>query len=178
MASRASSEMGAAHGHTEIPSLPRLGTTWYERGTRYWLCRARIALGLLVASAILVFFALSLYGGFTSQWSPTARTVADWTQAAGSCVAVIWGWLKQRRDHRAGVLEPPTPADSLAAMSAHRTRAPGLSVTGRGLVLVLAPVMPVVAAWCVGWFVAYASVREYPSEVGARRWLDDHSTRA
>ncbi|WP_244189245.1 hypothetical protein [Streptomyces incarnatus] len=163
--------MGAAQGHTEIPSLPRLGTTWYERGTRYWLRRARIALGLLVASAILAFFALSLYGGFTSQWSPPARTAADWVQAAGSCVAVVWGWLKQRRDHRAGLLEPPTPADSLAAMSAHKTRTPGLSVTGRGLALVLAPIMPVVAAWCVGWFLAYATVREYPSEVGARRWL-------
>ncbi|MGW7817769.1 hypothetical protein ACWGLF_06460 [Streptomyces puniciscabiei] len=44
-------------------------------------------------------------------------------------------------------------------------------MTGRGLVLVLAPVMPVVAAWCVGWFLAYATVREYPSKVGARRRL-------
>ncbi|MEU8691167.1 hypothetical protein [Streptomyces sp. NPDC048665] len=176
MASRASSDTGAARGQVGIPSLPRLGTAWYERGTRYWLCRARIALGLLVASAIVVFFSLSLYDGFTSEWSPAARTTSYWVQAAGSCVAVVWGWLKQRRDHRAGLLAPPSPAESLAAMRAHKRRAPGLSVTGRGLVLILAPVMPMVAAWCVGWFLAYATVREYPSEAGARRWFEEHST--
>ncbi|MFK0136187.1 hypothetical protein [Streptomyces murinus] len=178
MASKASSETRPAGGRAEIPSLPQLGTTWYEHGARYWLRRAWIAFGLLVVSALLVFFSLSLYDGFTSEWSPAARTAADRVQIAGSCVAVVWGWLKQRRDHRAGLLDPPGPLDSASARRDHNRRTPGLVAAGRGLLLVLAPVMPMVAAWCVGWFLAHLTVRQYPSEVGARRRLEAQKGRS
>ncbi|MFF3575690.1 hypothetical protein [Streptomyces mirabilis] len=30
----------AYHTPAHIPALPKLGTTWYERGVRYWLRRA------------------------------------------------------------------------------------------------------------------------------------------
>ena len=56
MASKASSETRPAGGRAEIPSLPQLGTTWYEHGARYWLRRVWIALGLLVVSALRVVF--------------------------------------------------------------------------------------------------------------------------
>lgn len=36
-----------------IPSLPRLGTTWYARGPRYWLRRVWSAFGLLVVAALM-----------------------------------------------------------------------------------------------------------------------------
>ncbi|MEV6052852.1 hypothetical protein [Streptomyces sp. NPDC052107] len=176
MASRASSETSATVGGDRIPALPGLGTTWYRRGPRYWLRRCWTAFGLLLASALLVFFAVSVYRGFTSEWSATARTVSDWVQVAGACVGVVWGWLRQRRDHRRRLLDPPSPAESLAARRGQRSRAPGRVALGRGLALVLAPVLPMVAAWCVGWFAGHVTVREYPSEVGARRWLEAHPT--
>lgn len=34
-----------------------------------------------------------------------------------------------------------------------------------------------IAAWGVGWFVAMLTVREYPSEVGARRWVQEKTPR-
>ncbi|MFD9276576.1 hypothetical protein ACFWD7_04725 [Streptomyces mirabilis] len=60
----------------------------------------------------------------------------------------------------------------------HNRRAPGLVAAGRGLVILAAPVMPAFAAYIVGWLVAWLTVREYPSEVGARRWLQEHGSSA
>lgn len=31
--------------------------------------------------------------------------------------------------------------------------------------------MPAFAAYLVGWLIAWLTVREYPSETGARRWM-------
>lgn len=47
-----------------IPALPGLGTTWYERGTRYWLRRASGALLWFVVMAFFCYIALVLYGSF------------------------------------------------------------------------------------------------------------------
>ncbi|MFI5796486.1 hypothetical protein [Streptomyces sp. NPDC051677] len=156
----------------DIPSLPKLGTTWHRRGALYWLCRARTTVFLLVVMALVSFFALSLYQGFTSEWSPTARTVANRVQVAASCAALVWGWIKQRRGHHEALLNPPTPEQTRQAKRDHNRRAPGRAAAGRGLVLLAAPVMPAFAAYIVGWLTAWLTVREYPSEVGARRWLE------
>ena len=121
--------------------------------------------------AFLCFMALSFYEGFRTVLPPTARTVWDWAQVAASCVAVVWGWVVQRRDHRKKLLDPPTPSQSRAARRGQAGRTPGLVALGRGLLLVAAPVLPALAAWLVGWSVAMLTVREYPSEVGARRAL-------
>ncbi|MDQ0833775.1 MULTISPECIES: hypothetical protein [Streptomyces] len=177
MASRASSKASAQETPVLIPALPKLGTTWYKRGTLYWLCRARTTVFLLVVMAMVCFFALNLYRGFTSEWTPPARTVANWVQAAASCVALPWGWLKQRRGHREALLNPPTPEQTRLAKSDHNRRAPGRIAAGRGLVLLAAPVLPAFAAYIVGWLTAWLTVREYPSEVGARRWLEKHGSR-
>jgi hypothetical protein len=50
-------------------------------------------------------------------------------------------------------------------------RASGLAGAAILPLLLAAPVLPVIAAWGVGWFTAMLTVREYPSEVGARRWM-------
>jgi hypothetical protein len=39
-------------------------------------------------------------------------------------------------------------------------------------VLIAAPVLPAALAFAVGWLGAAFRVREHPSEVGARRWLE------
>ncbi|WP_217234551.1 hypothetical protein [Streptomyces sp. AC555_RSS877] len=171
MASQASSEAPVHGTPAHIPALPKLGTTWYKRGMPYWLRRARTAVFLIVVMAMVCFFALNLYRGFTSEWSPTARTVWNWTQAVASCAALAWGWIRQRRSHREGLLHPPTPEQTLHAERDHNRRGPGRIAAGRALVLLAAPVMPAFAAYVVGWLTAWLTVREYPSEVGARRWL-------
>jgi hypothetical protein len=126
--------------------------------------------------AFFCFFSLSLYQGFRGDMPPTVRTVCDSVQVVGSGAALIWGWTKQRRSHREGLLHPPTPEQTRAAKLDHNSRAPGRVALGRGLVLLAAPVMPVFAAYIVGWLTAWLTVREYPSEVGARRWLEEQSS--
>nr|WP_168509762.1 hypothetical protein [Streptomyces sp. S1D4-11]QIY97201.1 hypothetical protein HEP87_28425 [Streptomyces sp. S1D4-11] len=42
----------------------------------------------------------------------------------------------------------------------------------RILFLIAAPVLPALLAYAVGWVLAAFTVREYPSEVGARRVVE------
>ncbi|KUN89673.1 hypothetical protein AQJ66_03450 [Streptomyces bungoensis] len=175
MASRASSEAPSAGTPVPVPSLPGLGTTWYRRGTRYWLRRAWTTVVMLLAVGMLCFMALAFYSGFRSEMPPAVRTVCDAAQVAGSCVTVAWGWVVQRRDHRRKLLDPPTPAEFRRARRAEVRRSGRFAYAGRGLLVLAAPVLPAFAAWCVGWFAAALTVREYPSEVGARRWLEAHT---
>ncbi|MFF7750736.1 hypothetical protein ACFZCP_16065 [Streptomyces sp. NPDC007971] len=176
MASRASSEVPAPGFSVPIPSLPKLGRTWYERGTLYWLSRARTTVAMLLVMAMFGFFALGLYSGVRDELPPTARLVWDGVQVVASAVTLVWGWVSQRRGHREALLHPPSPGETLRAKRDHNRRVPGRIALGRGLVLIAAPVMPAFAAWIVGWLAAWLTVREYPSEVGARRWLEEHAT--
>ncbi|MEU9478754.1 hypothetical protein [Streptomyces sp. NPDC048191] len=155
-----------------VPSLPGLGTTWYERGPRYWLRRALGAAVWLAVLAFCVYIALVLYGSFRGVLPAAVRPVWDGAQVAASVVALVWGWLVQRRDHRGKLLDPPSPDEARAAARDARRRSTGLAVAGRALWLIAAPVLPALAAWAVGWSVAAFTVREYPGEVGARRRLE------
>ncbi|KOU55234.1 hypothetical protein ADK57_45105 [Streptomyces sp. MMG1533] len=180
MASRASSEVPALGFPARIPALPKLGTTWYKRGGLYWLCRARTTVFLLLVMAMFSFVSLSLYQGFRSEMPPMVRTVSDGAQAVASCVTLAWGWVKQRRSHREALLDPPTPEETWVAKRDHNRRAgraAGRGVAGGRVLLALAaPVMPAFVAYLVGWLAAWLTVREYPSEVGARRWLQENSS--
>ncbi|MFB8182219.1 hypothetical protein ACFC8N_40700 [Streptomyces sp. NPDC055966] len=160
---------------TDIPSLPGLGTTWYERGPRYWLRRTFSALFLLTVLAFFCYVALRLYlGAPRSDMPPGLRRVWDVTQVAGSCVTLVQGWVKQRRDLRRQLLDPPMPDTFRAAKQAESGRARNWSRAGLVPLLLAAPILPAIAAWCVGWFAATLTVRVHPSEVGARRWLEEH----
>lgn len=171
MASKASSDSGVPA--TAIPALPGLGTTWYARGPRYWLRRALGAALWFAVVAFVCYVALRLYGSFRAELPAGVRTVWDWTQVAGSCVALVWGWRVQRREHHARLEEPPSPSWARAAKRDETRRSPGLAVAGRALLLVAAPVVPALVAGLAGWVLASFTVREYPSEVGARRALRD-----
>ncbi|MHC5904704.1 hypothetical protein ACVNF4_12470 [Streptomyces sp. S6] len=172
MASRASSEVRAG-----IPALPRLGTSWYERGTRYRLARTRTTLAQLLIAGAVVFFCLGVYRGFAAALPPTARLVADGVEIAASCATLARGWVVQRRDHRKALLAPPTPEETWAAKRAHNRRALRSAGSGRGLLILAAPLLPALAAYYVGWTAAWLTVREYPSEAGARRWLAENRDR-
>ncbi|WBO62821.1 hypothetical protein [Streptomyces camelliae] len=176
MASRASSEAPAPGFSVPIPALPKLGRTWYRRGALYWLCRARTTVFLVLVMAMFCFFALSLYAGVRDLLPSTARVVWDGVQVAASVVTLVWGWVTQRRGHREALLDPPTPEQTRQAKRDHDRRVPGRIALGRGLVVLAAPVMPAFAAYIVGWLAAWTTVREYPSEVGARRWLQEHTS--
>ncbi|MEV6837123.1 hypothetical protein AB0N17_21875 [Streptomyces sp. NPDC051133] len=175
MVSRASSEAPAGGLPVAVPKLPGLGTTWYERGPRYWLRRVLASLNMLLAAAIVCFVALSFYSGFRDLLPSGVRVVWDGVQVAASFVALAWGWASQRRGLREALLDPPDPGMTRRAKRDRSGRVPGLIALGRGLMLLAAPVLPAFAAWCVGWFAASIAVREYPSEVGARRWLEAHN---
>ncbi|KND39316.1 hypothetical protein [Streptomyces acidiscabies] len=168
MASRASFKVRSG-----IPALPKLGTSWYERGTRYWLSRTRTTLGQLLTVAMLVFFCFGAYWGFVRGLPSTARLVLDVIQVIASLATMVWGWITQRRAHREALLDPPTPEETWTAKRAHNRRAPRIALSSRGLVLLAVPLLPAVATYYVGWITAWLTVREYPSEVGARRWVEE-----
>ncbi|MGQ4404636.1 hypothetical protein ACN6K4_006499 [Streptomyces hayashii] len=172
MASRASSDVPVPETTVAVPSLPGLGTSWYERGARYWVRRLWTAVLLLLVLAFVCYLALRLYLGVPrSDLSATVRTVWDWTQAAASVVAAVWGWTRQRRDHRRKLADPPAPQQMRDAKRDESRRATGLARAAVIPLLIAAPVLPAIVAWGVGWFVAMLTVREYPSEAGARLWL-------
>ncbi|MFG2638540.1 hypothetical protein ACGFX8_32925 [Streptomyces sp. NPDC048362] len=173
MASRVSSEAPAPGFSVPVPALPKLGRTWYRRGAAYWLCRARTTVFVVLALALFSLFAVGLYAGVRDLLPATARTVWDGVQVAASVVASVWGWVTQRRGHCEALLDPPDPDRTLRAARDHDRRVPGRIAAGRGLVLLAAPVMPAIVAYLVGWSAAWLTVREYPSEVGARRWLEE-----
>ncbi|MGW7526054.1 hypothetical protein [Streptomyces sp. NPDC054783] len=176
MASRASSEAPDARVPARIPSLNGLGTSWYERGTGYWLRRVRLAVLMLAVLAFLCFAAVELYTGFRTVLPSGVRPVWDWAQVAGACAALPWGWVVQRRQHRGQLLDPPEPDEFRSRKSGEVRRTAGLAYVGRGLLVLAAPVLPALAGFAVGWSAGMLTVREYPSEVGARRWLEAHPT--
>jgi 4-amino-4-deoxy-L-arabinose transferase-like glycosyltransferase len=169
MTTRPGPGTSSAQPPAPIPALPGLGTTWYERGARYWLRRTFGAVVWFAVLAFFVYIALVLYGSFRDDLSPTVRTVWDWAQVVASCGTLVWGWQVQRRDHRKKLQDPPTPDQARQNKRNETGRSVWLALAGRLFFVIAAPVMPACAAWCVGWVVAAFTVREYPSEVGARR---------
>lgn len=174
MVSRASSEVPVPGSSVQIPSLPGLGTTWYERGARYWLRRVFTGILWLAVLAFAFWVLLGIYVGFFSGMSPTVRTTWNSVLAATSCVTVVWGWVAQRRRHREALLNPPTPEQTRQAKRDRARRNVGLTFAGRGLVLLAAPVLPALVAYAVGEFLAVLTVRESAAEVGARSWVEKH----
>ncbi|MDX3386139.1 hypothetical protein PV682_32480 [Streptomyces niveiscabiei] len=141
---------------------------------RYWLSRTRTTLGQLLIMGMLSFAAVELYRGFVKEMPPVARLVCNCVQIAAACVAFVRGWIRQRREHREALLDPPTPEETWAVKRAHNRRAPRIALSGRGgLIILAAPIAPAFLAYYDGWIAAWLTVREYPSEVGARRWLEE-----
>ncbi|MEV0266791.1 hypothetical protein AB0I49_36335 [Streptomyces sp. NPDC050617] len=153
------------------PALPGLGTTWYERGAPYWSRRVVTGVLWLAVTVFVCFLAVSLYQGFRDQLPSGVRTVWDGVQAVAGCAALVWGWLVQRRGHRAKLADPPTPEQAWDRKSDEKRRTTGPAALGRIVAVLAAPVAPAVAAFALGWVCAVMTVREYPSEVGARRAL-------
>ncbi|MFY4718863.1 hypothetical protein [Streptomyces sp. LaBMicrA B280] len=179
MASKASSEAAASPAPVRIPELPGLGTTWYARGPRYWLRRTVNTLFLFLVFAFLCYIALVLYSGAPRTYLPLrARRVWDIVQIVASCVTLVWGWVSQRRKLRRLLQDPPAPGAVRAVRQAESRRAVYWSRAGLIPLLLASPILPPIVAWCVGAMTALLAVRESPSEVGARRWLEEQKGRS
>lgn len=157
---------------SDIPKLPVLGRTWYKRGALYWLRRASGALLWLVLMSLMCGVVIELYQSFRLHLPPILRPVWDWTQVAASCGLAVWGWVQQRRAIRKKLLNPPTPAQAWINKRYDTQRGQNLGRAALIPALIVLPVVPALFAWSVGTLAAAFTVREYPSEVGARRFLE------
>jgi hypothetical protein len=89
-----------------IPALPGLGVSWYDRGSRYWLHRAALALGMAVAVAVVVGFDVGLFGAMRRS------SVTLFYVALGVDVAVSLGllvFMARRTTRRWNVAALPSP---------------------------------------------------------------------
>ncbi|MEV0279099.1 hypothetical protein AB0I22_22315 [Streptomyces sp. NPDC050610] len=136
--------------------------------------RARLAIGQLMFTAFVGFFAVAAYSGVVDDLPPTARVVADVLEAVGSCAALVWGWRAARKQIREQLLHPPTPEQAWRRVKSSRSRAAGQAAGGRWVIF-LAPLLVPMVAYLLGMVCAGAFVRELPSEVGARRALEQVS---
>jgi hypothetical protein len=144
--------------------LPFLGTSWLHRGFGYGVRRGLIVLGSLLFVAVVGFVAVALYLGFVSLFPPRARIVIHVLEGAAAVVALVVGWVRQRPVNRV----PVTPEQ--VAESRHRAARTGARAYGnQGLAILLAPVMPALAARVLGSVLAALFVRETPRETGARQ---------
>lgn len=108
----------------EVPSIKYFGTSWYERGARYW--RQRVWLSLLALLCVFVVVLIirvlveSLFDGFRS---PGARVVVSIAVAA----AIVWScyssYLTLRRSpedralHRPMSFRPSSESSKRAAIA-------------------------------------------------------------
>ncbi|MEU5438598.1 hypothetical protein AB0G73_35390 [Streptomyces sp. NPDC020719] len=158
---------------SELVKLPMVGTTWYRRGAGYWLRRISTGCFLLALSALVMFLAVALFQGVIQAFPESWHTAGYVVEAAASVAAAVWGWVFGRRQVKAKLADPPTPDQAWTTQRRAKIQGAG-AVGGRGLVLLMAPVMPAVIAWWIGAVCAGMFVRELPSEVGARRAMAAH----
>ncbi|MFJ6899587.1 hypothetical protein [Streptomyces hokutonensis] len=158
---------------SDIPKIPGLGRTWYKRGVGYWVRRASGALLWFVLMGMMCGVVVELYQSFRVHLPPLPRMLWDWTQIAAACVALVWAWVKQHRAIREKMLDPPTPKQAWIEKRYGTQRGQNLGGALFLPALLVLPVVPALFAWCVGTVIGVFAVREYPSEVGARRALEE-----
>jgi len=80
----------------EIPALPGLGLTWYDRGTRYWVRRVALSLMWLIALAVIAGIDTGLFGSIR-QSSQTGFDVFILIDALLSAVLLAWFVVRTAR---------------------------------------------------------------------------------
>ncbi|MFG1812009.1 hypothetical protein [Streptomyces sp. NPDC049040] len=145
-------------------SLPFLGTSWVDRGFRYGVRRGLLVLTSLLFVAVVGAIGTALYLGFVSLFPPGARIALHAVEGAGALAALVAGWIRQRPVNRA----PVTP-EQVAESRGRAGRAAARSYGNQGLAVLMAPVLPALAAYLLGGFLAALFVRETPREIGARQ---------
>lgn len=156
------------------PAIPLYGTSWYERGVSYWLRRAWFAVAMLLLTAFAGFVVLSLCRGFAEAvLPPAARTAFGVLEGITACAGVAWGWTRQQREYgatRREIEQAPDQDPLVPERRAHQA-VPG-PLAGRALVVLLAPLVLPLIAYFLGLVLAAAFTREMPSELRARRTME------
>jgi hypothetical protein len=150
----------------EIEKLPVLGTTWYERGPRYWMRR----FWLLMMMALVVTLTSLLVSGFLVGIKDSSRA-----GFIGAVIAeIVWslviiGWVMVRTVQRWNDPEPGRPLSrrQRRAASAGST----IGVLARAGLVVGQAVLVIGSLLFFGLYVTlliYALLPEYPPEHKAR----------
>jgi hypothetical protein len=163
----AEDDMDGPGGAVDVRPYPLriLGTTWLDRGPRYWARRALLALaGLLVYGGVCVLYgALSwafVLHPLPRPWRPAGTAVLG----AAALAALGLGFARQWR-----IRAVPVDRDGLRRI---RLRGREGAERGQALSWLLALVPPVSLALCaygLGQIAAVLPLRRTPAELGARQ---------
>lgn len=145
-----------------IERLPMLGTTWYERGVRYWLRRVGMVLLMAVVLALVTALLWGFFGAIR-QSSVTGFWIALSIEIAYSVAVLGWIlWRVARRWHDPEPVRPkPVSRRAAGAGAVLGTLARAGSVLG-ALVLVLGSLL------FVGLYVALLVLMLTPETVWER----------
>ena len=91
-------------GDVDIPVLPGLGLTWYDRGTSYWVRRVGLSLMWLIALTVIAGIDTGLFGAMR-QSSQTGFDVFILIDATLSAALLVWAAVRTVR--RWNVARPP-----------------------------------------------------------------------
>jgi len=159
------------HVHPTVAKIPAFGTSWFDRGTRYWVKRVLIAIFLTLMLAGVTAFGLVCAGGFSSGIGRSARPFF-WTVVVVVIVGShILGFRSVRRTR-----EHPRP------VTTRRTAGVGTGVSALGGSAIATTFLGFGAIIGLGWFTAlffysltrYASPFEVQAVKEMRRWYQDH----
>lgn len=105
-----------------------------------------------------------LYLGFVSLFPDRVRIVLHVVEGAAAPAALATGWVRQHPVNRT-----PVAPEQVAASRKRAGRAAAKAYGNQGLAVLMAPVLPAIAAYLLGSFLAALFVRETPREIGARQ---------
>ncbi|MEU6774726.1 hypothetical protein [Streptomyces sp. NPDC046759] len=157
---------GATGEQVEPAAIPRLGTTWFDRGAGYWL--RRIAHGC-IQLALLLFVGLVVTAFYAGFWEAvgvprSARTAVYAVTAVACLLSLLAGFVRTRR----APVEIPTPEQAWREHRSRQRRNAASAAGGRWTLLLLAPVLPATVAWAIGTWAAPTLARRTAAEIGAR----------
>ncbi|GAA2469805.1 hypothetical protein ACFPFX_12255 [Streptomyces mauvecolor] len=169
MGSRVSSESAGP------AKLPLLGTSWYRRGVGYWLRRVRLVVFQLVFGGLFALLSVAIWQGIESGLPTGWHRAVDVVMGVLGLIGFVRGWIWGRRTIRTKLADPPTPEQAwIRHRQARRGRGSANPDFGRrgGALLFFTPFLPPCVAWWIGMTCAVQFIRELPSEVGARKALN------
>ena len=131
-----------------VEAVPLLGTTWYERGVRYWLRRVAM---VVVGAIVLTLVVTLLWGLFSGirQSSVTAFWIALGVEIAYSAAVVVWFCVRVARRWN-----DPRPAPRPRAARSAGTAGAVLGTLARAGSVVGAVVLVLGSLVFVGLYVA------------------------
>ncbi len=161
----------AGHVEPAIAKIPAFGTSWFDRGTRYWVKRVFLALVLALLLAGATGFGLAFAAGLSSGISGSARSIF-WS----IFVVVIVG------SHLLGFRSVRRRRERQGSAATSGTAGVGVGVSALGGSVVAGAFIGFGAIIGLGWFTAlffysltrYASPFEVQAVEEMRRWYQDH----